>query len=222
MAEIGLQCPRIVALASQREATGMPQHMGVSLDPQLGLDAGTLHHARKACRGEGRAALRGEHERRLGFLLPLKLPQRPRALTSTEIELRTHRVSVSMEPHNELPQVLADRGQLQQVFQNLIMNAIEAMHATPERSRVLRVRSDIIQDSNQIVVSIADSGAGIGENKDRIFEPFFTTKSTGTGIGLTICRTIIESHGGLLEASENRPYGTIFEVVLPIEAAGSS
>ena len=143
------------------------------------------------------------------------------ALTITEIELLTHRVSVSMEPHNELPQVFADRGQLQQVFQNLIMNAIEAMHATPERSRVLRMRSDIIQDSNQIVVSIADSGAGIGEkDKDRIFEPFFTTKSTGTGIGLTICRSIIESHGGVLQASANRPYGTIFEVVLPIEAAG--
>jgi signal transduction histidine kinase len=143
------------------------------------------------------------------------------ALTTTEIELRAHRVSVSMEPHNELPQVFADRGQLQQVFQNLIANAIEAMHATPERSRVLRMRSDIIQDPKQIVVSIADSGAGIGEkDKDRIYEPFFTTKSTGTGIGLTICRSIIESHGGMLQASANRPTGTIFEVVLPIEAAG--
>ena len=68
------------------------------------------------------------------------------AFTITEIELLTHGVSVSMEPHNELPQVFADRGQLQQVFQNLIMNAIEAMHATPEHSRVLRMRSDIIQD----------------------------------------------------------------------------
>jgi signal transduction histidine kinase len=126
-----------------------------------------------------------------------------------------------MELHNGLPQVFADRGQLQQVFQNLIMNAIEAMRATPERSRVLRMRSDIIQDSNQIVVSIADSGTGIGEkDKNRIYEPFFTTKSTGTGIGLTICRSIIESHGGVLQASANRPSGTIFEVVLPIEAAG--
>jgi signal transduction histidine kinase len=143
------------------------------------------------------------------------------ALTTTGIELQAHRVSVSMEPHDQLPQVFADRGQLQQVFQNLIMNAIEAMHATPERSRVLRMKSDITRDSNQIVVSIADSGAGIGEqDKGRIFEPFFTTKSTGTGIGLTICRSIIESHGGMLRAYANRPYGTIFEVVLPIEAAG--
>jgi signal transduction histidine kinase len=143
------------------------------------------------------------------------------ALTTTEIELLTHRVSVWMEPHNELPQVFGDRGQLQQVFQNLLINAIEAMHATPERYRMLRLRSDISEDAHQIVVSIADSGAGIGEkDKDRIFEPFFTTKSTGTGIGLTICRSIIESHGGVLQVFANRPYGTIFEVVLPIEAAG--
>ena len=126
-----------------------------------------------------------------------------------------------MELHNGLPQVFADRGQLQQVFQNLIMNAIEAMHAAPDRSHLLRIRSDIIEDSNRIAVSIADSGTGIGEkDKDRIFEPFFTTKSTGTGIGLMICRSIIESHGGMLKASANRPYGSIFEVVLPIEAAG--
>ena len=143
------------------------------------------------------------------------------ALTATEIELRTHRVSVSMEPNNELPQVFADRGQLQQVFHNLILNAIEAMHATAEHSRVLCMRSDIIQDSKQIVVSVADAGAGISEkDKDRIFEPFFTTKATGTGIGLTICQSIVESHGGLLKASANRPYGTIFEVVLPIEPDG--
>ena len=141
------------------------------------------------------------------------------AIATAEIELRTHRVSVSMELHNELPQVFADRGQLQQVFQNLIMNAIEAMHVTPESSRVLRIRSDIVRDSNNIMVSIADSGTGIGEkDKDRIFEPFFTTKSAGTGIGLTICQSIIESHGGGLRASANRPYGTIFEVVLPIGA----
>ena len=143
------------------------------------------------------------------------------AIATAEIELRTHRVSVSMELHNELPQMFADRGQLQQVLQNLITNAVEAMHAASDRSRLLRIRSDIIQDRNRIVVSIADSGTGIGEkDRDRIFEPFFTTKSTGTGIGLTICRSIIESHGGRLQASANRPYGTIFEVVLPIEAAG--
>jgi signal transduction histidine kinase len=143
------------------------------------------------------------------------------ALATAEIELRTHHVSVSTELHKELPQVLAHRGQLQQVFQNLILNAIEAMQAIPERSRVLRIRSSFNQHPKQIVVSIEDCGTGIDEkDKDRIFEPFFTTKSTGTGIGLTICQSIIETHGGELQAFANRPSGTIFEVILRIDAAG--
>ncbi len=142
------------------------------------------------------------------------------ALTTADIELRSHRVSVSMDLLDQLPQVFADRGQLQQVLQNLIMNAIEAMQASPDRSRMLRTKSDFIRDSNQIVVSIADSGIGIGEkDKDHIFEPFFSTKSAGTGIGLTICQSIIESHGGDIQASANIPYGATFEVVLPIEPA---
>jgi signal transduction histidine kinase len=141
------------------------------------------------------------------------------ALTTAELELRTHRVSVLRELHHQLPQVFADRGQLQQVFQNLIMNAVEAMHVTPESFRVLRIRSNNVRESNNIMVSIADAGTGIGEkDKGRIFEPFFTTKSGGTGIGLTICQSIIESHGGGLRASANRPSGTIFEVILPIGA----
>ena len=98
------------------------------------------------------------------------------------------------------------------------MNAIEAMQATPGHSRMLRTKSDFIRTSNQIVVSIADSGVGIGEkDKDHIFEPFFSTKSAGTGIGLTICQSIIQSHGGDLHASANIPYGATFEVVLPVE-----
>ena len=140
------------------------------------------------------------------------------ALGAAQIELRTHRVSVSIEPNEALPLVFADRGQLQQVFHNLILNAIEAMHGTPEPSRGLRMWSEFKPESNHVAVSVADYGAGIGEqDKDRIFDPFFTTKSAGTGIGLTICRSIIESHGGMLQASPNQPSGTIFEVVLPVE-----
>jgi signal transduction histidine kinase len=111
--------------------------------------------------------------------------------------------------------LLADRGQLQQVFLNVSMNAIEAMRSVSDRVRLLRVRSHV-QESSGVLVTIEDSGAGIdGKDKDRIFEPFFTTKSTGTGIGLTICRSIIESHGGTLLASANEPYGTTFHVALP-------
>ena len=137
-------------------------------------------------------------------------------LTMVDLDLRTQRVSVTTDLREGLPQLLADRGQLQQVFLNLIMNAIEAMRSVTDRARVLRIRSDIIQESSNVLVTVEDSGTGIeGKDKDRIFEPFFTTKSTGTGIGLTICRSIIESHGGSLRASANNPYGTIFQVTLP-------
>ncbi len=137
-------------------------------------------------------------------------------LTMVELDLRNHRVSVTTDLRSGLPKLLADRGQLQQVFLNLIMNAIEAMGSVTDRARVLRVSSDIIQEPSGIAVAIEDSGTGIkGEDKDRIFEPFFTTKFTGTGIGLAICRSIIESHGGSLRVSANKPYGTVFQVTLP-------
>jgi signal transduction histidine kinase len=114
------------------------------------------------------------------------------------------------------PQLSGDRGQLQQVFLNLISNAIEAMSLVTDRVRDLRVRTDVVEESSEVVVTVEDSGTGlVGKDKDRIFEPFFTTKSTGTGVGLTICRVIIESHGGSLLASANKPYGTIFRVTLP-------
>jgi len=140
------------------------------------------------------------------------------AIATLDLNLRSQRVSVISELREGLPQVHADRGQLQQVFLNLIMNAIEAMHAVTDRARRLRITSSAIQDSSEIVITIEDSGEGIStKEKDRIFEPFFTTKSAGTGIGLTICRSIVESHGGSLRASANNPYGTIFEIVVPID-----
>ena len=137
-------------------------------------------------------------------------------LKMVDEDLRAQRVSVETELRNGLPQLLADRGQLQQVFLNLIANAIEAMGSITDRARSIRVSSDILQESSDVVVTVEDSGTGIEvKDKDRIFEPFFTTKSTGTGIGLSICRLIIESHGGSLRASANRPHGTIFRVTLP-------
>ena len=142
-------------------------------------------------------------------------------LTTVDVELRTYRVSVSTELRDGLPQLFADRGQLQQVFQNLILNAIEAMRSVPAHARLLRIRSDLIQGPLQLMVTVEDSGTGINENdKDRIFEPFFTTKSAGTGIGLTICRSIIESHDGSLRASANHPRGTIFRVAIPVDSGG--
>jgi C4-dicarboxylate-specific signal transduction histidine kinase len=137
-------------------------------------------------------------------------------LTMVDLDVRTQRVSVSTELREDLPHLLADRGQLQQVFLNLIMNAIDAMRCVTDRARLLRIRSDIIQQSSNIMVIVEDSGTGV-ERKDTdcVFEPFFTTKSTGMGMGLTICRSIIESHGGSLGISANNPYGTILHVTLP-------
>lgn len=137
-------------------------------------------------------------------------------LTMVELDLRNYRVSVTTDLRENLPQLFADRGQLHQVFLNLIMNAIEAMGSVTNRARVLRVNSDIVQEPPGVVVAIEDSGTGIkGEDRERIFEPFFTTKSTGTGIGLAVCRSIIESHGGSLRVSAHKPHGTIFQVTLP-------
>jgi signal transduction histidine kinase len=133
-----------------------------------------------------------------------------------DVDLRTGRVSVSIESHDELPELLLNRGQLQQVFLNVIMNAIEAMRPVTDRARQLKIRSETIQGSQGVLVTVADSGPGMDrKDRDRIFEPFFTTKSSGMGIGLTICRSIIEAHGGTLSASVNKPYGTIFRVALP-------
>ena len=140
-------------------------------------------------------------------------------LAMVDVDLRMQGISVSTELREGLPQLLIDRGQLRQVFLNLIMNAIEAMRSVADRVRLLRITSDVIPGSSGILVTVEDSGTGIAEqSKDYIFETFFSTKSTGTGLGLTICRSIIESHGGSIQASSNNPHGTIFLVALPLAA----
>ena len=137
-------------------------------------------------------------------------------LTMIDLDLRTYGISVKADLRDGVLHLSGDRGQLQQVFLNLISNAIEAMNSVTDRARNLQVRTNVVQESSDVVVTVEDSGTGLeGEDKDRIFEPFFTTKSTGTGVGLTICRVIIESHGGSLKALANKPYGAIFEVTLP-------
>ena len=111
-------------------------------------------------------------------------------------ELKNRGVSSRAELADDLPRVLADRIQLRQVILNLIMNAIEAMVSVSNRARVLRVRSENHGDDG-VLVAVEDSGSGIApEDMDRIFETFFTTKSEGMGMGLSICRSIVESHGG--------------------------
>jgi signal transduction histidine kinase len=130
-------------------------------------------------------------------------------------ELSNGRISVRTELFDGLPKVMANRVQLQLVFRNLISNAIEAMSSVTDRRRVLRVSSEISKSSS-VLVAVEDSGTGIDpKDKDRIFDAFFTTKSHGMGMGLSICRSIVEAHGGQLSASPAHPHGSVLEVSLP-------
>jgi PAS domain S-box-containing protein len=133
-------------------------------------------------------------------------------------ELENRRVSLRNEMLDALPEVMADRVQLQQVFLNLITNAVDAMSSITDRERVLTIRSRIVE-SDRVQITLEDSGTGIDpSDMDRIFDAFFTTKSDGMGMGLSICRSIIESHGGRLSAESRHPHGSAFQVVLPTVA----
>jgi C4-dicarboxylate-specific signal transduction histidine kinase len=135
------------------------------------------------------------------------------ALASNELEAA--RVVVDLELHEQLPLISAHRGQLQQVVLNIITNAADAMRTIDDRARVLRVRSRSF-DLNGVAVSVQDSGTGIDpKNIDRVFDAFFTTKTNGMGMGLAICRSIVEAHGGNLSVSPGVPHGSVFHIVLP-------
>jgi PAS domain S-box-containing protein len=130
-------------------------------------------------------------------------------------ELASHGVSLELDLAPGLPAALGDRVQLQQVIINLLMNAIQAMDGVQDRSRelVLRSRTD---DSGAVVISVCDTGPGFhAEAEGRLFDAFFTTKKDGMGMGLSICRSIIEAHGGRIWASRNDGHGATFHFTLP-------
>jgi PAS domain S-box-containing protein len=137
-------------------------------------------------------------------------------------EIATHRATLRLELVPRLPAVLGDRVQLQQVIINLIINGLQAMAAVDDRPRELVVRSHPDDARNQVVVSVRDAGAGIApENAARLFEAFFTTKPNGMGMGLSICRTIVEAHGGRVWASGNSGPGATFLFSLPSSREGA-
>jgi PAS domain S-box-containing protein len=143
-------------------------------------------------------------------------------ITLVQRELISHQVSLRTELASPLPMILGDRVQLQQVIINLLMNGIEAMQSVTDRPRELVIRSR--QDgTQQVLVSVTDCGVGISaENADRLFNAFFTTKSSGMGMGLSICRSIIEAHGGRLWATTNVLHGATFQLTLPVNADTAS
>jgi signal transduction histidine kinase len=144
-----------------------------------------------------------------------------KVITLVQRELLSHQVSLRMELAPALPTILGDRVQLQQVIINLVMNGIEAMQSVVDRPRELVIRSR--QDEKQVLVNVTDCGVGISaENADRLFNAFFTTKSSGMGMGLSICRSIMEAHGGRLWATLNIPHGATFQFTLPVNADNAS
>jgi PAS domain S-box-containing protein len=133
----------------------------------------------------------------------------------THGEVAKNGVSVLTALADDLPFVLGDRVQLQQVMLNLIINAVEAMSATRVGVRELLI-STAADSSNGVVIAVQDSGPGLPPARGkRIFDPFYTTKTNGLGMGLSICRSIVEAHGGRLWASANAPRGAVFQFVLP-------
>jgi PAS domain S-box-containing protein len=141
------------------------------------------------------------------------------AITLVEHELIKHGVLLKPELSPALPEILGDRVQLQQVIINLLINRIEAMEPITGRPRELFLRS-ARDDMGHLTLSVTDSGIGISpENVNRLFNAFFTTKSNGLGMGLSICRSIVEAHGGHMSASSNDGPGATFQLVLPIHQA---
>jgi signal transduction histidine kinase len=142
------------------------------------------------------------------------------AVALLQDELKAHCVLVKIELSTRPLPVIGDRVQLQQVLLNLITNAIEAMTAV-DGPRVLAVSSSV-RDDGGVMISIADTGAGIDTGDlQRVFNPLFTTKSGGMGMGLSICRSIIEAHEGMLWVTPNAPQGSIFQFVLGGDSTAS-
>jgi C4-dicarboxylate-specific signal transduction histidine kinase len=134
-------------------------------------------------------------------------------------ELKDRSVTTRTELMSERPLVMGHRGQLQEVLLNLVRNAIEAMNAVKDGSRVLQVKTEC-HASDKIVVAVEDSGPGIDPKKlDGIFDAFVSTKPQGMGLGLAICRMIIDSHQGQLSAWSGKKRGAVFQFILPATKA---
>ena len=178
--------------------------------------------AERATQGATRAA---EVIARIRSLINKATPEKSRLQINQVIEqtialaegqASRNNVLIELELSQDLPHVLGDGIQLQQVILNLLMNGIEAMTSVTDRPRALVIRSEP-QTGAQIQVSVEDSGIGVSaEVMGRLFEPFFTTRSKGMGMGLPISRSIIEAHGGRLWAESNGAGGAIFRFTLPI------
>ena len=137
-----------------------------------------------------------------------------------DLELTGRKVSLDLKLDEALPRVVADRVKMQRVLINLLTNAIEALDTKRRQPRRIAIRTMAL-DGQHVQLDMSDTGVGIPPEKmDSIFEPFFTTKGTGTGLGLSLCRTIVEEHGGHLWVSRGERQGAIFHLTLPTRRLG--
>jgi C4-dicarboxylate-specific signal transduction histidine kinase len=144
------------------------------------------------------------------------------AVALVQRELASHGATLELQFAPDLPRIFGDRVQLQQVIINLVINAVEAMAAVTDRPRKLTIRSGR-QEDGKIFLSVADTGVGLADAAaERMFMPFFTTKPSGMGMGLSICRSIVEAHEGRLSASRNDDAGATFEFALPAHEEDSA
>ncbi len=142
-------------------------------------------------------------------------------LELADAELRSERVDVVTDLGPDLPMMSASKGQLQEVILNLVTNAVDAMRPITDRARVLKVSSTFVSGQG-VSIYVTDTGTGIeAKDVDGLFDAFFTTKPHGTGMGLAICRSIVEAHGGRLSAAPNEPHGAVFRFTLPVEHVSS-
>jgi two-component system, LuxR family, sensor kinase FixL len=186
---------------------GGPERLGEIMEKAVAQ----AHRAGEVIRQLRQFVSKGETERRIESLNQLVEEALALALVGT----RQLGVRTSLELDQTLPPVLVDYVQIQQVVLNLVRNAIEAMEEMELRELVVATRT--ISDQEMAEVIVADSGPGIApELADRLFQPFVTTKKTGMGLGLSICREIVEAHHGRLTTTPGSPRGTVFRVTLPI------
>jgi signal transduction histidine kinase len=130
------------------------------------------------------------------------------------------KAGVTVDTHlaDALPRIQGDRVQLQQVMLNLIVNAIQSMNGVDDGNRELHIRSTVSIEPEGVCVAVRDTGHGLRpESPPRLFEPFYTTKPDGMGMGLSICRSIIEAHGGRLWATGCEPRGALFQFTIPAD-----